>query len=70
MARGLASRECFSKLFGPPWTVVALAEKTTCRFGATKVLWEVVATQCEGNSAKHNAAQDGESADAACPPVS
>ena len=41
------TRECFGKLFGPPWMVVALAEKTTCRFGARKVLWELVATKCD-----------------------
>ena len=46
------TRECFDKLFGPPWKMVALAEKTTGRFGATKVLWEVVATQCDRNLAK------------------
>ncbi|RLC10403.1 MAG: class I SAM-dependent methyltransferase, partial [Deltaproteobacteria bacterium] len=37
------TRECFSKLFGPPWTMAALAEKTVCRLGFRKVIWELVA---------------------------
>ena len=55
------TRKCFSRLFGPPWTMLALTEKTTCRFGSRKVLWEVVTTKRDGTSAKHEAAQDGES---------
>ncbi len=37
------TRECFSRLFGPPWTTIALAEKSVCRFGTRKVLWELMA---------------------------
>ncbi len=39
------TRECFGKLFGPPWQLVSLAEKETHRFGSRKVLWEVAATK-------------------------
>jgi SAM-dependent methyltransferase len=39
------TRECFSRLLGTPWKMVALAEKTTCRFGPTKVFWELAATK-------------------------
>ena len=39
------SSECMCRLFGAPWTVTHLEEKTTDRFGALKVLWEVVASK-------------------------
>lgn len=39
------TRECLDELFGSPWTIVALEEKATSRFGSQKVLWEVVATR-------------------------
>jgi SAM-dependent methyltransferase len=37
------TRECFNKLFGTTWTMVSVAEKTICRFGSRKVIWEVLA---------------------------
>ncbi len=55
------TRECFHKLFGPPWKMVALGEKTTSRFGSKKMLWEVAATKCDANSAEPGPARDGES---------
>ncbi len=55
------TRECFSRLFGPPWEIMALAEKTICRFGSRKVVWEVVVAKRDGNPAEHEAAEDGES---------
>lgn len=36
-------RTCFDSLFGAPWQVEALAEKTTNRFDNPKVLWEIIA---------------------------
>jgi len=41
------SRDCFDRLFGPTWKVVALTEKETSRFGSRKVVWEVVSTVCK-----------------------
>jgi len=55
------TRDCINKLFGPPWTMVSVAEKTTCRFGSRKVLWEAVATKRNGNPAEHSVTEDGES---------
>lgn len=37
------TRECFSKLFGPRWTKVALTEKSICRFDRRKIIWELMA---------------------------
>lgn len=64
------TRDCFSRLFGPPWTVLSLKEDSTCRFGSRKMFWEMVATTCDGHSVKQDTAQAGESARAPSPPVS
>jgi SAM-dependent methyltransferase len=46
--RGIEKRffteECVRRLFGPPWRIESLEEKTTLRFGEPKVLWELVAS--------------------------
>lgn len=39
------TRECLEKLFGPPWAVAALEEKTAGRFNAKKVFWEIAAVK-------------------------
>jgi len=39
------TRECFDKLFGPPWTKVALTKKIIYRFGRRKMVWELVANK-------------------------
>jgi SAM-dependent methyltransferase len=45
--RGIEKRffteDCVRRLIAPPWRVLDLAEKTTLRFGAPKVMWELVA---------------------------
>jgi SAM-dependent methyltransferase len=43
------TRDCFSKLFGPLWSVINLTEKTIYRSGPPKVVWELVATKGNGN---------------------
>ena len=43
------TRECFRKLFGLPWTKVALKEKIICRFGRRKIVWELMAIKSNGN---------------------
>ena len=63
------TRECFSKLFGPPWTTAALAEKTTGRYGPRKVFWELVAIKRDGSAAEDDTGLDEGSTDAAPPPV-
>lgn len=37
------TRECFGKLFDSPWTTLSLEEKSTRKYGAPKVLWELIA---------------------------
>ncbi len=54
------TRECFNKLFGPPWTMMALAEKATYRYGSRKVFWEVVATKCDGHLPVQSAAAEAD----------
>jgi hypothetical protein len=45
--RGIEKRffdeDSVKALFGPPWEVRALAERTTDRFGSAKTLFEIVA---------------------------
>ena len=43
------TRECFCKLFGKSWSVVAMAEMTISRFDSRKLIWEVVATRSGGD---------------------
>ena len=44
------TRDCFARLFIAPWRILFLEEKITNRFGARKVLWEIVATRCSEHS--------------------
>jgi SAM-dependent methyltransferase len=46
------TRDCFGKLFGPPWKILSLEEKVTCRFGPRKILWEVAAAKRHGYKAE------------------
>ncbi len=57
------TRECFSKLFGPPWRKVALTEKIICRHGRRKMIWELIARTLGRDCAEHDTAQDRESDD-------
>jgi len=52
MEKRFFTPECFRRLFGRSWTVLALEEKTIDRFGPRKTLWELVATHHGGNSAE------------------
>ncbi len=53
------TRECFSKLFGPPWAMASIEEKTVRRFGSRKTLWEVAASRRDESPAEHDVPGDG-----------